>query len=365
MDLPLGLLLAAGLLLLLIGAHLLVRGASTLARYFGISPLVIGLTVVALGTSSPEIAVSVAAVFTEGGGTSMAVGNVVGSNIFNGLVVLGSAALIVPLRVDFDLVRFEIPFSIAISLLVLLLAGNGRIGSVEGLFLVTLGIGYLGVVARRAQTGTTTLDAEVAGTSAPTTLRGLLLATGSVLAGLALLVAGSEWMVVDARAIAVRWGVSDLIVGLTVVAAGTSLPELASSLVAVRGGEQEMAVGNAVGSSILNLLFVLGLTASVAPAGLTVGSAALGVDLPVMIACAVAALPIFWTGYEIARWEGSLFFASYGLYVLYLWMRGAEYEGLQEYRWILVVVVLPLTALAIGMSIYRHWIRSRNREIDR
>lgn len=368
-DLPLGVFLTAGLVLLVVGAYLLVRGASSLARALGISPLVVGLTVVALGTSSPEIAVGVASVLTGPGGSNVAVGNVVGSNIFNVLVVLGAAALVVPLRTRFDVIRLEIPLTVGLSVLVLVLGWNGLLSAWEGAMLLVIGVGYLWFVVQRARKGAegtwllVTEDGSSGASGAAETSH-YLRSGGFVAGGLVLLVLGSDWMVQDALRMAERWGVSELVVGLTVVATGTSLPELASSLAAVRAGEQDIAVGNVVGSNIMNLLFVLGLTATVAPSALPVRPIALGVDLPVMIACAVAALPIFWTGYEIARWEGALFLGAYLIYVTYLWLRGLQHEELAEFQWILLFVVLPLTALALGISVYRHWRENRQAHVE-
>jgi len=263
MELTVWLLLVAGLAVLVLGAELLVRGASRLALRFGVSPLVIGLTVVAFGTSSPELAVSVQSGLE--GKADIALGNVVGSNIFNVLAVLGLSALVAPLVVQQRLVRFEVPLVIGISALSLLLAQDGRIGLFDGLLLVGGLIAYTLLVIQQSRRESAAVKAEYEqefGGSIAGWLGRLPIQVACVLSGLGLLVLGANWLVDSAVSIARALDISEVVIGLTIVAAGTSFPELATSVVAAMRGERDIAVGNVVGSSLFNLLGILGIAAS-------------------------------------------------------------------------------------------------------
>ena len=348
------LLFPGGIAALIAGALLLVRGASSLAAALGISPLAIGLTVVAFGTSAPELAVSVQAAWA--GQTDIAVGNVIGSNIFNVLFILGLSALIAPVIVAEQLVRKEVPLLIATSVLLLLLALDGAVGRGDGVLLfagVVAYTVYLFVQARREGALASAEYAKEFGADAALRGRHWIVQVGLVLAGLALLVTGSEWLVEGAVRAARLLGVSELVIALTVVAAGTSLPEATASLVAALKGERDIAVGNVVGSNLFNVLAVLGVSALVSPAGLAVAPAVLAFDLPVMIALAVACLPIFFSGYAIARWEGALFLAYYVFYVAYLGLRATGHQALPLLTGAIVFFALPLTAITLVVVTYR------------
>jgi cation:H+ antiporter len=313
------LLLTAGLVLLVIGAECLVRGASRLAAAVGISPLVIGLTVVAFGTSAPEMAVSTAS--SLAGQSGIALGNVVGSNIFNGLAILGLSALITPLVVQQQLVRLDVPLMIAVSALTYLFALNGRIGRIESLLLCAGIVLYTVFLIRRSRRENEEIMAEYAqeyGNLASTRRTALSVDIVLVAVGLGLSVLGSRWLLRGAIAIATRLGVSELVIGLTIVAAGTSLPELATSVVASIRGERDIAVGNVVGSNLFNLMAVLGVAGIVAPGGVSVGTASLWIDFPVLLIAAIACLPVFFTGRRISRTEGFLFLCGYIAYTTYL-----------------------------------------------
>lgn len=314
-------LFTAGLALLVVGAELLVRGAARLASILGVRPLVIGLTVVAFGTSAPELAVSLEA--SREGAADIALGNVVGSNIFNVLLILGLAAVVVPLRVSARVVRVDLPIMLAASLLVMALALNGTIGRGEGVLLVA-GIVVYTVLQIRLSPGAGASAVE-GGADRPSGRWWLDVA--GIVAGLGLLVLGSRWLVHGAAAAAGALGVSELVIGLTVVAAGTSLPELATSVVAAVRGQRDIAVGNVVGSNIFNVLAILGAAAVVSADGLPVASTAIAVDLPVMIGVSLACLPVFFTGHVISRWEGALFLALYLSYVQYLVLAAAGCTG--------------------------------------
>lgn len=359
-----------GLVLLIVGAELLVRGASRLAMAVGISPLVIGLTVVAFGTSAPELAVSVQSAWQ--GQADIAIGNVIGSNIANVLFILGVSALITPLIVASQLVRIDVPLMIGASIVLYLMSWNGYLSFGEGAALfagIILYTGWLIIQSRRENSKVAAEFAEEFGASeqeekAARTMLGLLLNLGLVVLGLAMLVLGARWLVDGAVTLARWFGISELIIGLTVVAVGTSLPEVATSIIAALRGERDIAVGNVVGSNIFNILSVLGATALIAPQGVPVSPAALAFDLPVMIAVAVACLPIFYTGNLIARWEGLLFLLYYIAYVAYLVFAATEHDALPIFSTAMTLFVLPLTALGLFVALGREWRARRKNTVS-
>jgi len=344
-----------GLAALVAGAELLVRGASKLSLSFGISPLVVGLTVVAFGTSAPEMAVSVQSAWV--GQVDIAIGNVVGSNIFNVLFILGASALITPLLVNQQLIRQEVPVMIAVSLLLWALAVDGGIGRWDGVLLFILIVAYTVLVIRQSRRETKAIREEYdeafaiqpGGWDAHWGMQVLL-----IVGGLALLVLGARWLVEAAIEFARHLGVSELVIGLTIVAAGTSLPEVATSILAAIRGERDIAVGNVVGSNIFNILAVLGASAVIAPGTLTVSPAVLAFDLPIMVAVAVACLPVFFTGNLIARWEGLLFLGFYVAYTAYLILLATRHDALGPFSAVMGGFVLPLTAITLLVLAYRH-----------
>jgi cation:H+ antiporter len=332
----------AGLVLLAVGAEWLVRGASRLAAAAGVTPLVIGLTVVAFGTSTPELAVSVDAAWR--GASELSLGNVVGSNILNVLLILGVSAVVAPLVVASQLVRREVPVMIGVSLLLFALALDGSVGRIDGLVL-TVGIAaytWLSIRASRHETAAVRTEYDAAFGRRPARLAA---DAGLVVAGLGVLVVGTEWAVGSAVAIARTLGVSELVIGLTLVAGGTSLPELATSVMAALRGQRDIAVGNIVGSNIFNILGILGVSSLIVP--IAVSPAALWFDMPVMIAVALACLPIFLSGASISRWEGAAFLVAYGGYLVYLVLDATTHDAFPVYRTAMLAVVLPLTAIAL------------------
>jgi cation:H+ antiporter len=345
--------LLLGLVVLTAGAELLVRGASRLATAVGVSPLVVGLTVVAFGTSAPELVVSLQSTLTDR--PDVAIGNVIGSNILNVLLILGLSAMIVPLRVSLQVIRIDAPVMVSVSIAVLLLAIDGRLGRLDGLVLAAGLVGYSSwtvVRGRREQAGIVLRQAAELGVEAtrPTGF-GIALNLLLLAGGLGLLVLGASWFNESAVAIARRLGLSELVIGLTIVAAGTSLPEVATSLVAAVRGERDIAVGNVVGSNLFNLLGVLGISAAVGGEGLTVSPEALRFDLPVMIAVAVACLPIFFTGHVIARWEGVLFLVYYVAYTTYVVAAATLPELAPTLATAMLGFVIPLTAITLAVSV--------------
>jgi len=348
------LLFVAGLVLLVLGANVLVRGASNLAFSFGISPLVVGLTVVAFGTSAPEVAVSVGAALA--GTTDIAIGNVVGSNIFNVLFILGLSAMITPLVVNLQLIRQEVPIMIGASVLLLLLSLDGRLSWSDGGILVALMVAYTAflVIQSRSQVKATQteFDEELHPAEQGSWDSKLPVQLALIALGLGLLVLGSEWLVGSAVVFAKAMGVSDVVIALTIVSAGTSMPEVATSIAAALKGERDIAVGNVVGSCTFNIFACLGISSLVAaPAGLQVASSLLAFDMWVMLAVAFACLPIFLTGREIARWEGGVFLAYYTAYVVYLILDAQGHDALDLYSNTMLSFVVPITVITLVVSL--------------
>jgi cation:H+ antiporter len=351
-----------GIGVLTLGAEGLVRGAAGLAQRLGLSPLVVGLTVVAFGTSMPELAVSVGSAWIGNGG--VALGNVVGSNIFNVLVVLGGAALIQPLVVHRQLVRLDVPVMIATALLVIVLSRDGTLGPVDGAVLVILGVLYTVIVVRygrRTPAGDVGPPAGLEAADSPGD--DLAWAPGRaatlpsqiawIIFGLWLLAVGARFVVVGAVDVAHVLGVSDLVVGLTVVAAGTSLPELATSFVAAARNERDIAVGNVVGSNVFNTLIVLGAAALAERGGMPVPVGVRTFDLLVMLGVSVACLPIFFTGWTVSRREGALFVAYYVAYLAFLILHQLHHAGEDLVRTALLYFAVPLTVLTVAVHVVR------------
>ncbi len=301
-----------GFIALTVGADGLVRGGASLARRLGMSPLLIGLTVVAYGTSAPEMVVSLRAAF--GGASDIALGNVVGSNISNIGLILGATALICPIQGTVRAVRIDVPFMIGVSALLLGLISDGLIGRFNGVVLVGGAIAYTVVrVWRSREVSKSTVrhefDVEVPPQRKWTW--DVLFGVG----GLLLLIGGARLLVSGAVSIAEGMGMSTLVIGLTVVAIGTSLPEFATSIVAAVRGHADLALGNVVGSNIVNILAILGTTACVRPIGTTGLS---WVDGGVMLGLAILTLPFLWTGLAFSRWEGGILLAVYVAYMAFL-----------------------------------------------
>jgi len=339
MDFITILLLIAGLVILTFGADFLVKGASSLAGSLGISPLVIGLTVVAFGTSAPEMSVSISSALR--GEADIAVGNVVGSNIFNVLFILGVSAIVASLMVQKQLVRFDIPIMIYASLMVLLMSIDGQISRIDGVLLFSGIVAYTVFLIKEARREGVAVVEGADDIEPPQPLwKNAIL----IIVGLAMLVLGSQWLVDGAVAIAKYFGLSELVIGLTIVAAGTSLPELATSVMASIKGERDIAIGNIVGSNIFNIGAVLGLSSLVAPDGLPVAQSSLMTDIPVMIVVALICLPVFLANYTITRLDGVTFVVCYVAYVVYLVLTA------QQSTWLVTVVPCLLAIVAVCLT---------------
>lgn len=340
--------LSAGLLILIAGAEILVKGASKIAAAAGISPLVIGLTVVAFGTSSPELAVSF--ISSLNGIPDIALGNVVGSNIFNVLFILGISSLIIPLAVARQLIKLDVPIMIGASLAMLAFAWDGIIKPREGVVLLTAGIVYTVFIIRlsKKEKGGQVLEQGQYDKGIRPQSGKSWLSIFFIFGGLGLLLWGSRWLVDGAVVVARSLGISDLVVGLTIIAAGTSLPEVATSVIASLRGERDIAVGNVVGSCIFNIFFILSVSA-IAGGGISVGTSATEFDIPVMIAVAIACLPIFFTGKKIDRWEGFVFLSYYVAYTVYIILASLKRHVLATFSDAMIWFVIPITLLTLGI----------------
>ncbi|MCL1038990.1 calcium/sodium antiporter [Shewanella submarina] len=303
--------IVGGFLILTFGAEALVRGASAVALRLGIAPLVIGLTIVAFGTSAPELAVSLKSALA--GNSGIALGNVIGSNIANIGLILALTALIRPIKVQSQMVKRDIPLMIAASVLFWFMLFDGELGFVDGLILVIALISYLVFSYISSKNSNEEIDVD-------TTPQNPLLSTVLIVVGICMLVGGGILFVDGAVDLAKAFGVSEVVIGLTIVAIGTSMPELVTSVVAALKGESDIAIGNVVGSNLFNILAILGITSLIQP----VSSAGLqNFDFAVMLALAVVLLPFAWTGLRIGRREGGVLLAAYLAYISYLVINAA------------------------------------------
>jgi cation:H+ antiporter len=353
MNLNAILIILGGFTALTLGAELLVRGASKIAQAAGVSSLVIGLTIVAFGTSAPEMAVSLNAGLE--GNSNIAIANVVGSNIFNELFILGVCAIMSPLIVNSILIRFDVPVMIASSFLIYFFSLNGIISALEGGILFFLIIAYTVFIVKKSRSELRELRAKNDPEREKIQRKDIFIGLAQTIFGLGFLVAGAEWLVNGAVTLAKMVGVSDTVIGLTIVAAGTSLPELATSFVATYKGERDIAIGNIIGSNIFNILSILGLSSIVATGGLKVSYELLALDYPMMIGVAVITLPVFFTGRIISRWEGVLFLISYILYATYLVLKSTSHSMLPVFEIGLLYVALPvfiISSIIMGRAAY-------------
>ena len=303
-----------GLILLYFGANWLVQGAITLSLHLGLSPLIVGLTVVALGTSLPEALVSVQAAIGHQGG--IAIGNVVGSNILNIALILGLSAFFNPLKVDSHLVKADIPLLAGATFMLVVLLEDFHISRMEGAFLLLCIVGY---VAGNIMTVKRTPPEEnkIEGVEVPEDhSKNLWRDLSFLFIGLIALAFGSNFLVTGAVDLARIWGLSEALIGLTIVSIGTGTPEMATALMAAYRKRSDLAIGNAVGSNLFNIMFVLGIAALVAPLD---GKGISSIDLYVMLGVTFLLLPTVWTGRILDRKEGFLFLAIYVGYLYHLW----------------------------------------------
>lgn len=340
---------ACGLVLLVAGADALVSGASRIAQRFGIPPLIIGLTIVAIGTSAPEITVSTTAALS--GNTELALGNVVGSNIFNVLLILGLASIILPLSVHVSLIRQEVPVMVGFSLLLLVLILDGSLSRFEAGLLLLLGIAYMSLLlfqARRVVRAEKNIALDL-----PETNNWLARVPTALLIPLGLLglVGGAQLLVKAATTIALSLGISELIIGLTVVAIGTSLPEVAASVAAALRGQRDLAIGNVVGSNIFNIALCLGLAGVVAPDGLAAPMQLITFDLRVMVVVAIVLLPLIITQYTVSRLEGVLLLFWGAVYLVCTVLTATSSPLLSWFNPIVMFGLFPATLIFLVTTV--------------
>ena len=344
--LPSALEILLGIVLLFGGGELFVAGSSALALLLGIPQIVIGLTVVSLGTSAPELFVSLISTFQDG--DAIAVSNVVGSNIFNVMVVLGLSALVVPLRVKSRLVRRDVPLLLGVSMAVWGMASGGRLTWQAGLaLLVGTAINLIWEMNTATKYPGEEGDFDEADRATPA------VAAAKLAGGLVLLVVGSQVLVKGATAAAIGLGVTETVIGLTIVSAGTSMPELVTSLVAAYRGKADLAIGNVVGSNLLNQLLILGVCGVFSGEGLLVDPVVISRDLPVMVLTTLALLPILWTRGVVTRLEGGILVGLYVLYLAEQVLSETFTTAQDEFRFVVLVVVLPLVLVFLVWQMLR------------
>ncbi|MDH4279232.1 MAG: calcium/sodium antiporter [Acidimicrobiia bacterium] len=350
-----------GLAGLLVAGHLLVSGSVLLGRRFGLSSTVIGLTIVAAGTSAPELAVFARAVQVND--TELAVGSVVGSNIANVLLVLGLVAALGTVRLASRVVRIDVPVMIGASLLLLIFAADGLVGPFEAAVLFAAAVAFVVFTVRSSGSDDGDSSAAVAraeggafaeaDTAIPQLDTGVAKGLVLVAVGAVGLAFAADYVVSGAERIAAGLGVPELIVGLTVVALGTSAPEIVTSIVSAFRGERDLAVGNALGSNIFNILFVIGLSGLFARPGITLSPEVVAVDLPIMVAVAVACLPLLLWDHKLDRWEGLVFLAYYAAYTGFLVLTATDHGATETFVTAMVWFVMPLTVLTVATVLYR------------
>ncbi|MGL5674658.1 MAG: calcium/sodium antiporter, partial [Plesiomonas shigelloides] len=364
-----------GLVLLVVGADGLVKGAARLAASIGIPSLVIGLTVVAFGTSAPELAVSIRSALA--GQSEMAIANVVGSNIFNVLFILGLAAIITPLAISRQLIRQDVPLMVLASMLVFYMIRDGVLSRLDAGILVVLLLAYTVFLFVQGKRTEATERASGANNSVAPSASGAALSDAAsteqddevdalirgthptwqnllwIVGGLACLVAGANLLVNSAVNIARAFAVSEAVIGLTIVAVGTSLPEVMTSIVASIKGQRDIAVGNVVGSNIFNLLAVLGVSGVLSSNGLAGNEQLVQQDFPVMLAVALLCVPLFFTGAILSRIEGALFFILYLAYTLFLIGGALHAPWLASVQGIIVYALIPLTVVVVIGSLVK------------
>jgi cation:H+ antiporter len=317
---PPALLLLFGLVAVLAGAEFVIRCGSRLARRMGIPPIVVGLTVVSLGTSAPELAVGIDAI--RSGAGSLAVGNIAGTNIVNLLLILGLSAVIRPIALGMQILKLDLPAMALASVLLLVLALDGTLSVFDGALLFALAIAYSALLIWIVRRENARVLAEFAEEFPEEPRRkgpwSVLIQLFGLLAGIAVIVLGADWLVRGAVDIALAAGVSEAFIGLTIVAIGTSAPELATTIVSTIRGERDIAIGNLIGSSTYNLTIILGISLFFAPGHITLDPELVTIDLPVMVLVSLVCIPVFLSGRRVSRGEGIAFVTGYAVFLAYL-----------------------------------------------
>jgi cation:H+ antiporter len=313
-------LLLLGLVALICGAELVVRGGTRLAIRLRIPPIVVGLTIVSIGTSAPELAIGIEAALRGNG--SLAVGNIAGTNTVNLLLIFGLSALLRPITLDSQTLRFNLPVMIVAALALVAMAMDGALTRTDGAVMVGAGVLYTLalIVLTRHESPATKLgfEQEFAGRAHVRPLVDVAWSSMALLAGIVIIVIGSDLLVEQAVSLARAMNVSDALIGLTIIAIGTSLPELVTTIVGTLRNNRDIAIGNLLGSSIFNILFILGITCLVPDQAMPVEADLVRIDIPVMALATLTCIPVFLSGRRVSRIEGALFVSVYALYLLYL-----------------------------------------------
>lgn len=346
----------AGLAALIGGAELFLRGVDHFGVKWRVSPLIMGLTVVAFATGAPELAISIQAALTDN--VDLVLGNIIGSNIANILLILGISAIIKPLVVKLRVVQIDVPIVIAASVLLYVIAWDGELTKLDGVWLL-LGLVLYSIFTffqikkeRDNQPEETDFEAEQRKLSSGWYF--YVKNIGYLIVGMGLIVQGSDWMVQSAVEIATILGLSQLVIGLTIVSIGTSLPEIATSIATIRKGNTDMAVANVMGSNLYNTLLTLGLTVVIAPNVLTVSPAALALDLPFMVAVSIMCVPIFIAGFDITKFDGAILLFYYGSYLTYLVLDAVGSTLEQPMEHLIYYAVIPLTIGYVSWRVYKY-----------
>jgi cation:H+ antiporter len=310
----------AGLLALIFGAELIVRGGTRVAARLGIPPILIGLTIVSVGTSTPELAVGIEAAARGNG--ALAVGNIAGTNTVNLLLIFGLSALLRPLAVSARTVRFDLPAMTFVAVGFMVMAWDGLLTRADGAVMVFGALAYTVAIIYLSKAESRAIQLEFAeefgGGRRRSSDASALWGSIALIAGIFVVVVGSDWLVDGSVALARKMGVSEALIGLTIVAIGTSSPELVTTVVGTLRNDRDIAIGNLLGSSIYNILAILGITCLIASVPLSVEPALLAIDIPVMTAATLACIPLFLTERRVSRIEGGVLVASYLIYLLYL-----------------------------------------------
>lgn len=313
----------AGLAILIVGAELTVRGASRLATAMRISPMVIGLTIVSVGTSTPELAVGITASHMGNGG--LVVGNIAGTNMLNLMFILGLSAALRPLPIQSQVFRLELPVIVLSAGLMMALGWDGVLSQVDGVVMFSVGVVYTIALILLTRSESQKVKAEFREEFGPNAIpstqmnwKWQFVNLAILISGIGLSVWGADLLVDGASGIARQLGVTETLIGLTIVAIGTSAPELVTTVISTFRNERDVAIGNLLGSSIYNILFILGATCVASPAGVPVEQDLLRIDIPLMALVTIGAIPVFLTGRNVSRWEGGLAVAIYLTYFFYL-----------------------------------------------
>lgn len=338
---------------LITAAHFVVKGASKIASHFGMSSLTIGLTIVAFGTSAPEIAINLTSLSSDH--FDLAFGNILGSNIFNILFILGITAVITPLKISMKLIRIDVPIMILASMLVWLFAQDYTISRTNGVMLIGLLAMYIlfSLYLTKKESRRITQSLENAVSPQMTDIH-LGRAIIYFLIGSIAIAISSHFLVLHSLSLARELGLSELIIGLTILSYGSGAPEIAVSVMAAKGKEYDIAVGNIIGSCIFNILLVLGLSSIIYPySHLSIGS--VNFDIPIMIGAAIVCLPLFLTQHKMERWEGALLLFYFVAYLTYIILHSQGHDSAKPYGLMMVSFVLPMTATGLIITLVDHF----------